>query len=286
MDIVVSPSWEDYELIDSGFGKRYERFGPFKLIRPDPQIIWEPLLPESEWNKADAFFESRGEKGKWIVKNKIPEKWLMKYKNLSFWGRLTPFKHTGVFPEQAAQWEWISEQIKKEGRQLNLLNLFGYTGIASLVALENGAKVTHIDASKPALSWTKENQIASGLAEKPLRLIPEDALKFVEREIKRGNKYDAIIMDPPVYGHGPSGEVWNFNRSFPELINACKRVLSDNPVFILINAYAISSSALMLGNVLRDLNLGGEIEVGELALKEKTSERLLSTGIFARWSKS
>ncbi len=285
MNILVSPNWEDYELIDSGFGQRYEKFGLYKLVRPDPQAIWKPLLPKSEWDKADAFFQSHGEQGRWIVKNKIPEMWTMKYKDISFWARLTPFKHTGVFPEQAVQWEWILQMIKKEERPLNILNLFGYTGIASLIALKNGAKVTHIDASKPALSWTKENQIASKLEDKPLRLIPEDALKFVEREIKRGNTYDGIIMDPPVYGHGPNGEIWDFNRSFPQLLNSCKQILSTNPVFILINAYAISSSALMLENVLGDLNLKGKIEVGELALKEINSDRLLSTGIFARWNK-
>lgn len=288
MIILQTEGWEDYELLDSGNGQRLERFGKYTLIRPDPQIIWKPTLSHDIWNKSDAIFEkTSGDKGNWINKNRIPEKWLLKYKNISFWAKLTPFKHTGIFPEQSLQWDWINEKINNSGREDNILNLFGYTGIASLVAASQGAKVTHLDASRPAISWMRENQEASGLTDKPIRIFIDDALKFTGREIKRGVRYDGIIMDPPIYGHGPSGEKWDFNKDFPRLLENCRQLLSDNPLFILINAYAISSSALMLENVLGDYTkgLGGKIEAGELVIKEKNTQRLLSTGIFGRWSK-
>ncbi|MDO8619700.1 MAG: class I SAM-dependent methyltransferase [Candidatus Daviesbacteria bacterium] len=302
MIILKSPVWSDYELLDSGNGQRLERFGQYILTRPDPQIIWQPHLSKSEWEKADAVFD-----GNWKIKTEMPDKWVIKYRNINLYCKLSPFKHTGVFPEQAANWDWIRDVIlgtqseawrtpesKKDPGQArmtktqpNILNLFGYTGIASLVAAANGAKVTHIDASYPTIGWARENQTASGLDEKPIRWILDDALKFVEREIKRGVKYDGILMDPPVYGHGPKGEVWDFNKSFPVLMEACMKILSDKPLFILVNAYAISTSSLTLENVLADFtkSLGGKVESGELVLQEKSSERLLSTGIFARWSK-
>lgn len=283
MQILSTPGWEDYELLDTGDGHRLERFGKYTLVRPDPQIIWKPRLDKSEWLKADAVFA----KEEWQNKNNVPKKWLLRYENLTFYAELTPFKHTGVFPEQLLQWNWMKEKIKSETRQLNILNLFAYTGIASLVATEAGAKVTHVDASRPTIGWAKENQLASKLENKPIRWILDDASKFVEREIKRGVRYDGILMDPPIYGHGPTGEKWSFNTSFPRLLDLCRQVLSNDPVFILVNAYAISASSLMLENVLGDFakGLGGEIEVGELALEEKISKRLLSTGIFGRWSK-
>lgn len=284
MIILTTSGWDDYELLDSGNGMRLERFGKYHLVRPDPQIIWKPLLAANEWEKADAVFDKKQDK--WINKNHVPEKWLLNYENLSFWAELSPFKHTGVFPEQILQWQWMGKKIEKEKRQLNILNLFAYTGIASLVAAGAGAKVTHVDASRPTIGWARENQKASQLEDKPIRWILDDASKFVQREINRGVRYDGILMDPPVYGHGPNGEKWNFADSFPKLMELCKQVLSDNPVFVLINAYAISSSALMLENILKDFtqDLNGDIEVGELALQEKNSGRLLSTGIFGRWS--
>jgi 23S rRNA (cytosine1962-C5)-methyltransferase len=292
--ILSTPGWEDYELIDSGNGLRFERFGKYRLVRPDPQIIWNPRLDKSEWMKADAQFDP--EKKQWIVKNKIPDKWLMHYKNIGFYAKLSPFKHTGVFPEQTLQWEWISsvmvfaslsKQRQNMKNELNILNLFGYTGIASLVCSVGGATVTHVDASRPTIGWARENQAVSGLEKKPIRWILDDAMKFVQREVKRGVKYDGIIMDPPIYGHGPTGEKWDFNESFPKLLSLCRLILSDRPLFILINAYAISSSSLMLKNVLEDYvgDLKGIVDYGELALEEKSAKRLLSTGIFARWSR-
>lgn len=289
MNILSTPGWDEYALLDSGDGFRLERFGEYRLVRPDPQIIWKPKLPYTEWAKADAKFHP--EEKKWIVKNKVPEKWLMNYKGLSFLAKLSPFKHTGVFPEQLLQWDWVEEKIKNQksnfkDKEVKVLNLFGYTGIASLVAAKAGASVTHVDASRPTIGWARENQSASGLEKAPIRWILDDAVKFVQREEKRGNFYDGIIMDPPIYGHGPDGEKWDFNESFPKLLALCRSILSKQPLFILVNAYAISASSLMLENVVQDYvsGLGGTIEVGELALKEQSAKRLLSTGIFARWS--
>ena len=290
MQILNPKNWQDYMLLDSGHGQRLEKFGQYILVRPDPQCIWKPSLPQSEWQKADAVFEkTSGEKGIWKKKTKLPEKWQMNYGELKFWVKLSPFKHTGVFPEQAVQWDFVKEVISRQPsdiRQPNVLNLFGYTGIASLAAGQAGAKVTHIDASYPTIGWARENQKLSNLDDKPIRWILDDCLKFCEREIKRGVKYDGIIMDPPIYGHGPKGEKWDFDESFPKLMELCKQILSDNPLFVIVNAYAISSSAIMLENVLNDYlkDLNGNIESGELTLEEK-SGRLLSTGIFARWSK-
>ncbi len=282
MQILETSGWEDYELIDSGDERRLERFGSYILSRPDPQAIWKPKANPSEWDKADAIFE-----GDWIKKNNIPEKWTIKYKDLSFYLRLTPFKHTGIFPEQKINWDFIEESITGAGREINVLNLFGYTGAATLVAAKAGAKVTHVDASKPSMNWFRENQELSGLLDKPVRLIVEDAIKYTAREIKRGVKYDAIMMDPPAYGHSPQGKVWEFSNDFPRLMENVSKLLSDNPLFVLVNAYAISSSPLMLESVMNDYlgKLNGKIEVGELALKEKTGGRLLSTGMFGKWTK-
>ncbi len=286
MNILSTKGWSDYELLDTGFGQRLERYGTYVLSRPDPQICWKPQLPKAAWEQADAsFIKTTTEAGKWKKRTLIPDKWLLTYKDLSFWAEPTPFKHTGIFPEQHLQWDWMREQIRNAGRQIHMLNLFAYTGIASLAAAAEGAKVTHLDASKPSVTWAHENQIASGLQDKPIRWIVDDAIKFTSREAKRGVKYDAIIMDPPVYGHGPKGERWDFMKDIPLLFQNCTNILSERPLFMIINAYAISASALSLGNLMADYvsELGGQTEVGELALQEKSANRLLSTGIFARW---
>jgi 23S rRNA (cytosine1962-C5)-methyltransferase len=271
----------NYELIDSGEGRRLERFGDYLLDRPDPQIIWKKTLTAEEW-KADAIFED-----KWVRNIDVPEKWEMEHEGVKFWAKLSPFKHTGVFPEQAIQWEYIFDKVKGEEREVKVLNLFGYTGIASLFAAKAGASVTHVDASRPAVTWANENKTLNGMENLPIRWIIDEAIKFTAREIKRGVKYDAIIMDPPAYGHGPNGEVWDFNKNLPILLENCKQILSDKPLFILVNAYAISSSSITLANTLNDYfgKLGGTIENGELTLKETSGGRLLSTGIWARWNK-
>lgn len=279
MNILSTNGWSDYQLIDSGNGKRLERFGKYTLSRPDPQAIWLPALAENEWIKADAIFED-----KWIVKNKLPSQWQVKYKDITAIAKLSPFKHTGIFPEQSINWDYIEQKISSSKRKVEFLNLFGYTGISSLVAANAGAEVTHVDASKPAMNWFRENQEASGLMDKPIRLILDDVLTFVQREVKRGNTYDAIIMDPPVYGHDPKGKVWDFNRDFPKLMESVSKVLSPTPLFVLVNAYAISASAIMIENVMKDYlsNLDCKFESGELCLQER-SGRLLSTGIYGKW---
>lgn len=288
MQLLICPPWADYELLDSGNGRRLERFGPYTLVRPDPQLIWLPHLPEEVWSQADAIFQrTEADRGRWEYKNKLFEAWQMRYKTLTFQARLTPFKHTGVFPEQAAHWEWIQTLIKNSQRPVKILNLFGYTGLASLAAAQVGATVTHLDASRPSLTWAKENQEISKLGDKQIRWILDDAIKFVEREVRRGNTYDGILLDPPAYGHGPKGEAWRFREDFPILLATCKKLLTPQPLFFLVNAYAISASSLMLENTLADYvkDLGGKLGSGELAIKEKDTNRLISTGIFARWSK-
>jgi 23S rRNA (cytosine1962-C5)-methyltransferase len=280
MKILSTKGWEDYELLDSGNSRRLERFGQYTISKPDPQAIWQPTLSENEWEKIDAKFLEKD----WAFNN-LPQKWPLSYKNVKFFAKLTPFKHTGVFPEQILNWEYMEEKILNAKKEVNVLNLFGYTGIASLVCAANGAKVTHLDGSKPSITWARENQKLSGLLEKPIRWILDDAVEFTAREARRENLYDAIIMDPPVYGHGPNGEIWDFNKSFPELLKNCRKILSSNPAFVIVNAYAISSSSQMLANTMNDyLELPAEkIEFGELAL-EQQNKRLLSTGIFGRFS--
>lgn len=280
MQLLKTVGWQDYELLDSGNGARLERFGKYVISKPDPQAIWQPHLSPAEWDKADAKYLESG----WS-QNNLPTKWLLAFNNIKFYAKLTPFKHTGVFPEQILNWEFIADKIAKAQEPVNVLNLFGYTGIASLVAAKAGAKVTHVDGSKPSITWARENQTLSGLLDKPIRWILDDATEFTAREARRDNVYDAIIMDPPVYGHGPNGETWDFNQSFPKLLENCKKILSPNPVFVIVNTYAISSSSLMLVNTMEDyLGLNKEnIEYGELALEQKSNGRLLSTGLFGRF---
>lgn len=278
----------NYELIDSGDGRRLERFGEYLLDRPDPQIIWKKTLDQSEWEKCDAYYKRITEdKGEWINKGQVPEKWQIQHSGVKFWAKLSPFKHTGIFPEQSEQWDYMYYKVKEEKRKIKVLNLFAYTGIATLFAAKAGAEVTHVDSSKPAITWANENRILNGMEDLPIRWIVDDAIKFTGREIKRGVKYDVIMMDPPVYGHGPAGEVWDFNKHFPELLKNCKQLLSVSPLFIMVNAYAISSSSITLANTLNDYfgDVGGRIENGELTLKENSGGRLLSTGIWARWNK-
>ena len=274
----------DYELIDSGNGRRLERFGKYILNRPDPEVMWQKSLSPEEWaNKADAEFVN----DRWVTKNDFPEKWELEINDLIVNLKLTPFKHVGIFPEQKFEWDLISKTIKETTSEPNILNLFGYTGVASLSALSAGAKVTHVDASRPTITWFKENQELSGLSEKYARIIIDDALKFTAREIKRGVKYDGVIMDPPVYGHGPNGEKWSFAKDFPKLLDNVSQILSDNPIFVIVNAYAISSSSVSLANILNDKlkNLNGNITNGELTLKETSGGRILSTGIWSIWQK-
>jgi 23S rRNA (cytosine1962-C5)-methyltransferase len=274
----------DYELIDSGNLRRLEKFGKFILDRPDPDCLWNKTLSESEWQKADAIYlRSAIDKGYWKKKHNFPERWEINHNNLKFNLRLSPFKHTGCFPEQSWEWDFIQENTND---CFKLLNLFGYTGVASLAGLVGGAEVTHVDASRPSITWFKENQSLSGLNDRKARVILDDALKFTEREIKRGNRYDGVVMDPPSFGHGPKGETWNFKDHFPQLLNNVLKLLSDSSKFVIANAYAVSTSHITLFNLLNDVLVkerGGRVESGELMLDETASGKKISTGIFAIW---
>ncbi len=287
--ILIVQKSQDYELIDSGNGEKLERFGKFVLSRPDPQALWEKGLGKEAWSKADAVYAKDDEKAGWKYRGKIDDKWSIDFAGIKFFIKPTPFKHVGIFPEQASNWQWLEQIIKNiNGEQPEVLNLFGYTGGASLISAKSGAKVVHIDSSKSAIAWGRENAEASGLADKPIRWILEDARTFVEREIKRERKYDGIIMDPPAFGHGPDNEVWKIEQDFIELVNNCFKILKEKPSFFLINGYSAGYSALAYENLLKPLldKFGGEIEIGELAIKENKDEktaRLLPCGIFSRW---
>ena len=315
--LITKPS-SGYALIDSGEGQKLERFGVFTLSRPDPQVLWRQGSGPEVWQKAQGVFSnetngngvaekigkifknSKTEKSAWKMKAGVPEKWQILLGGLTLVIKPSSFKHVGVFPEQVGNWDWIREQVKKakeerakSGEKISVLNLFGYTGGASLVAAQAGAEVCHVDSSKTALTWAKENAQASGLSDKPIRWILDDAAAFVRREIKRGKKYDAIIMDPPAFGRGPQGEVWKIENDFLPLLDLCKQILSDKPIFFLMSGYASGYSAIAYENILKNFTAGflagtgsgntGTIEIGELAIEEEKTVRLLPAGIFGRW---
>jgi 23S rRNA (cytosine1962-C5)-methyltransferase len=285
--LLVPTDWTDYVLLDSGEGAKLERFGRYTLVRPESQAIWRRRLPPERWDQADARFEKGADDtGAWIQRRPIPERWPMQYDGLDFWARLTSFRHTGVFPEQAVHWPWIRRLVETAGRPIRCLDLFAYTALSSLAAARAGAAVTYVDASRPAMNWARENAEASGLSGAPVRWILDDAIKFVRREVRRGATYDALIMDPPVFGRGPNGEIWRFYESVPLLLEACRGLLSERPLLVLINAYAIDISSLTLANLLADLlaGRGGDVEAGDLALPRQGDGRLLAAGVYARWT--
>jgi len=282
----IPQDFADYELIDSGNGAKLERYGTYVMSRPDPRALWKRQASSDIWAKADAeFIRTSDQSGNWHIRTRPPSPWILRYGNLSFVLKSTAFKHIGVFPEQAVNWDFLMDTIGE--KPLKILNLFAYTGGATLACLAAGASVTHVDASKPSLSWATENAAASGLDGKPVRWILDDAYKFVLREGRRGNTYDGIIMDPPLFGRGSKGEVWKLTDDLVKLVTACKSILSDQPAFFLLNAYTVDLSAITLGHIAHDLiKLPGSLEYGELALKDSTSGRLLPSGIFARWRNS
>ena len=282
--ILETKGGEGYELLDSGEGEKLEKFGEIIARRPDTQVLWKRSLPEKDWRNADIVFSSKeGERGEWSGKR--IDSWVATIGGLNFNLKLSAFKHVGVFPEQQPNWEWIQEKIKTADRNVKVLNLFGYTGGASLAAAKAGAEVCHLDGSRTAITVAKKNAESSGLSDKPIRWIFDDARIFVKREIKRGNKYDGIIMDPPAFGHGPGGELWKIEDDFLDLLDICKEVLSDDPIFFIINGYASGYSALAYDNCLKQLfGNKGKIELGELVLTDKQDKKL-SAGIFARWNK-
>ena len=279
--------WKDYELLDTSDGEKLERWGKYILVRPDPQIIWSGMKTHPLWKRADAIYSrSNSGGGNWSKKN-IPEEWKIGYGDLEFKIKPMGFKHTGLFPEQAANWDWFSSLIKNSGRNIKVLNLFAYTGGATVAAAKAGASVCHVDASKGMVAQAKENAVLCGLSNAPIRYIVDDCKKFVEREIRRGNKYDAIIMDPPSYGRGPSGEVWKIEDSIHELVKLTSQLLSDDPLFFLINSYTTGLSPLTMKYIL-DLHIsrryGGSSESGELGLKVTQTGGFLPCGSSARWN--
>ncbi len=288
LQLLSSPDWKDYALLDSGGGMKLEQFGPYRLVRPEAEAIWLPALPEKEWKAAAAEFQPSPEEngGHWQQRKTLPERWSMDYGGLKFYLQLSGSRHVGVFPEQANGWDWIEKQIQSAGRAVRVLNLFGYTGMATLAAARSGAQVTHVDASRKVVTWARENQALSGLSERPVRWIVDDALKFVEREARRGSRFEGLILDPPKFGRGPKGEVWEFYKLIPELLNACRQVLAEKPRFVLLTAYAVKASALTLYYAVDEMMSGckGQTSAGEIVLTEKSAGRHLSTAIFARWN--
>jgi len=288
IELLYATNWKDYELLDSGNGWKLERFGDYTFVRPEHQAVWSPAYDERIWNDADAQFIVTQEEsgGHWKIRTLLPESWLMNYQGLSMKVRPSNSRHLGVFPEQAAHWDWIDAQIKKAGRGVNVLNLFGYTGIASLSAARAGAKVTHVDASKKAISQARENQLLSHLESAPIRWIMDDVVKFVRREVRRGVEYTGIILDPPKFGRGPKGEVWEFFSMLPALLREILPLFRGQPRFLVITAYAIRASALTLYYALNEMmtELQGTITAGELVAREQSAGRQISLAIYARWA--
>ena len=294
----LANNWKDYEILDMANGEKLERWNNKILIRPDPQIIWNDKQFPEKWKKADArYSRSSTGGGHWENKTKLPDSWQIKYKNLTFNIKPMGFKHTGIFPEQAVNWDWMMDKIQSEikttNREVKVLNLFAYTGGATVACLYAGASVCHVDSSKGMVAWAKENVVSSRLQERPVRYIVDDVVKFVQREIRRGNKYDAIIMDPPSYGRGTNGEVWKFEENLPMLIEICMQVLSDNPLFFLINSYTTGTSSMVLENLLK-MNMrkkygkradDGIFENGEVGLPMTDSDFILPCGIYSKWVK-
>ena len=283
----VARNWEDYKIIDMADGQKLEKWGDVILSRPDPQIVWKNKSYPEEWKKANAIYSrSKTGGGSWEYKKKVPSAWQIKYKDLTFNIKPMGFKHTGLFPEQAVNWDWMRDKIKNSKREIKALNLFAYTGGATVACLSAGASVCHVDSSKGMVTWAKENVTSSGLADKKVRYIVDDVVKFVNREIRRGNKYDAIIMDPPSYGRGANGEVWQFENNIYDLVELCTKVLSDKPLFFLINSYTTGISSSVLANILNltiSKRYKGKVESGEIGLPMEKSSLVLPAGIYGRW---
>ena len=290
MEILITEKSADYELLDSGAGEKLERYGRVILARPDPQAIWSKSLGENEWKKADAVFtHGEGSSGRWVSRTGLDTGgWKVSLGGLTFQLKLLPSKHLGLFPEQSAQWKWLTRIIRMRSNNTNrikVLNLFGYTGGATMACAKAGAEVCHVDASEFVVNAARRNLELSGLLDKKVRFIVDDTRKFVEREIKRGNKYDVILLDPPVYGKGTKKEVWKIEEDLLLLLSRIKNIISENPLAIVMNGYASSYSHITYAQMLATItsSLVGEVSSGELAIKDTSSGRLLPTGIFARW---
>ena len=281
----VARDWKDYEILDMANGEKLEKWKDVILVRPDPQIIWKSKSFPERWKNANArYIRSSTGGGNWDFNKKVPANWQVKYKELIFNIKPMGFKHTGLFPEQAVNWDWMINKIQHANRDIKVLNLFAYTGGATVACSYAGASVCHVDSSKGMVTWAKENITSSGLQNNPVRYIIDDVVKFVSREIRRGNKYDAIIMDPPSYGRGSNGEVWKFEENISDLVELCTKVLSDRPLFFLINSYTTGISSTVLENILRlNIKAKGKLSSGELGLPMKDSNLVLPCGIFSMW---
>ena len=281
----IASDWKDYEILDMANGEKLERWKNIVLVRPDPQIIWKNKSFPNKWEDVNArYIRSSTGGGNWDFNKKVPANWQIKYKDLTFNIKPMGFKHTGLFPEQAVNWDWMIDKIKHAGREIKVLNLFAYTGGATVACSYAGASVCHVDSSKGMVTWAKENIISSGLEKNPVRYIIDDVVKFVNREIRRENKYDAIIMDPPSYGRGTNGEVWKFEENIADLVELCTRVLSDKPLFFLINSYTTGICSTVLENILKlNIKAKGKLSSGELGLPMSDSNLILPCGIYGRW---
>lgn len=282
----IADRWKDYEVIDTSAGEKLERWGNYTLVRPDPQVIWDTEKKNPLWRRYDARYARSNTGGGHWSEHKLPERWQVRYDDLTFNVKPMNFKHTGVFPEQAANWDFIRDSIRGAGRPINVLNLFAYTGGATLAAASAGASVCHVDAAKGMVAWAKENARSSGLEDKPIRWIVDDCGKFVEREIKRGRKYDAVIMDPPSYGRGPSGEIWKLEENLYPFVKLVAEVLSDDPLFFIINSYTTGLAPSVLGYLLDTIittRHGGHSQCEELGLPVKDSGLVLPCGSTGRW---
>lgn len=290
LELLPAKNWTDYALVDSGDGQKLEKFGPHLLIRPEPEAVWTPTLAPSEWKQAAATYKPAPEEngGHWEYAHKLPERWQMRYGKLAFWVQTSASRHLGVFPEQSSQWDWADEVIGTFKGRPRVLNLFGYTGLATLAAAGSGAFVTHLDASRKVVTWANDNQMLSGMDKLPIRWIIDDALKFVQREARRGSKYHGIILDPPKFGRGPKGEVWEFYKLLPGLLKACREILDPNPLFVQLTAYAVKASAVTLYQAVDEIMRGhnGVTACGEIGLTEQSAGRFLSTAIYARWKRN
>ncbi|MBG9732682.1 class I SAM-dependent methyltransferase [Paenibacillus alvei] len=283
----MATDWKDYELIDTGGGEKLERWGDVVLRRPDPQIIWPLDRETDEWRNVHGHYHrSSSGGGQWDMKKPIPDRWTIEYQNLKFYIKPTNFKHTGLFPEQAVNWNWMMNKIRNANRPVKVLNLFAYTGGATLACASAGAEVCHVDAAKGMVQWAKENAQLSGLQSHPIRYITDDVFKFVQREQRRGNKYDAIIMDPPSYGRGPGGETWKLEQSLYPFLEFCTTIMSDNPLFLQINSYTTGLSPTVLSNMLNmtmKKRYGGKLSCGEVGIPITKSGMVLPCGILGRW---
>lgn len=286
--LLSADDWKDYALLDSGHGRKLEKFGSQVVNRPDPQAFWAPKDPVESW-QADATFSASGddERGNWQTSRpNLPEDWKMKWNGLQFEVRRSPFRHLGVFQEHSVHWQHAIDKIRGAGRPIRLLNLFGYTGMMSLAAASAGAEVTHLDASPKSNGYGKDNQELSGLGDRTIRWISDDALKFMRREVRRESKYDAIVLDPPKFGRGPKNETWRLEENLPELLDLCRQCLSDQPLLMITTVYAVRLSYLALAQTVRDHldGLGGMITAGEMVIPERDRDVMLPTAIFARWN--